>query len=130
MRIIHVHSRGRHLALYERIAGIGVCILWILLEEGCSLTPYRPLGFHGGYSDQELEQGKFRIFVQGQFGTDYSLIKSYFERRAKEICQRFGDPTYKLISLDEKPCGLCLIVKPEVIGTIQCAGSSVASSSS
>jgi len=104
--------------------------LWILLEEGCSLTPYRPLGFHGGYSDQELEQGKFRIFVQGQFGTDYSLIKSYFERRAKEICQRFGDPTYKLISLDEKPCGLCLIVKPEVIGTIQCAGSSVASSSS
>ena len=101
-----------------------------MLLAACSLTPYRPLGVHGGYSDQEIEQGKFRIFVQGQFGTNYSLIKSYFERRAKEICQRFGDPTYKLISLDEKPCELCLIVKPEVIGTIQCTGSTLASSSS
>lgn len=107
-----------------------VCFSLLLLGLGCSLTPYRPLGVHGGYSDQEIEQGKFRIFVQGQFGTDYSLIKGYFERRAKEICQRYGSSAYKLVSLDEKPCELCLIVKPEVIGTIQCEGSPLTASSS
>lgn len=110
---------------YSQFVWIGLC----LALTGCSLTPYRPLGVHGGYSDQEIEQGKFRIFVQGQFGTDYSLVKSYFERRAKEICQRFGSPAYQLVSLDEKPCEFCLTVKPEVIGTIQCTSSSLASSS-
>jgi hypothetical protein len=103
--------------------------MFVLLV-ACSLTPYRPLGFHGGYSDQEVEQGRFRIFVQGQFGTDYSLIKSYFDRRAKEICQRYGDASYKLLSLDERPCELCLTVKPEVIGTIQCDISSIMAISS
>lgn len=107
---------GVHVAPHSIFVWIWLC----LALAACSLTPYRPLGVHGGYSDQEIDQGKFRIFVQGQFGTDYSLVKGYFERRAKEICQRYGSPAYKLVSFDEKPCELCLTVKPEVIGTIQC----------
>ena len=91
-----------------------------LLLTSCALTPYRPLGFHGGYTDQELERGQFRIYVRGQWGSEYSVIKSYFERRAIELCQRYGDPAYKLVSMDERPCDLCLTVKPEVVGTIQC----------
>jgi len=100
---------------------VSIYIAAIFFEAiGCTLTPYRPLGVHGGYTDVELDPGTFRIFVKGQFASSYSNIKEYFDRRAKEVCQRYGNKGYKVVSIDEKPCTLCLMVKPEVLGTVQC----------
>ena len=89
---------------------------------GCTVTPYRPLGPHGGYSDIEVEQGQFRIYVRGQYASRYSTIKEYFYRRAKEVCGRFNEGEYKIVSLQEMPCLICLMEKPEVLGTVECLG--------
>ncbi len=93
-----------------------------LLTQGCELTTYRPLGFHGGYSSSHIGGSTYRVYVQGTYTSDYETIKEYFHRRASELCQGHGTKSYEVLGLSERPCTFCLTVKPEIVGTIQCIG--------
>jgi len=92
----------------------------IFLLQGCELTSYRPLGFHGGYSSSHLGGATYRIYVQGTYTSDYEVIKGYFHRRGAELCRKYKTTNYEVIALSERPCRWCLMVKPEIVGTIQC----------
>lgn len=95
-------------------------LLLLSLTQACGeLTPYAPLGFHGGYSSSHLGGATYRIYAKGTFHSDYDVIKSYFHRRAAEVCLRHRTSNYEVVDLNERP-GTWYGVKPEIVGTIEC----------
>ena len=56
-----------------------------LITARTSVTPYQPATRAGGYTDQELDDGRFRITFQGNSQTDLATIETYVRYRAAEV---------------------------------------------
>jgi hypothetical protein len=66
-----------------------------LLASACTTpTPYQPLGSpgseRGGYSDQQLEQNRYRVTFTGNSMTSRETVETYLLYRAAELTLRNG----------------------------------------
>lgn len=68
-------------------------VLVALVATGC-VTPYQRVGLRGGYRDMEVSPGIYNITVNGNAFTSLETLEEHFHRRAKEICESKGLPTY------------------------------------
>ncbi|MDH5358922.1 MAG: hypothetical protein OEX03_00100 [Gammaproteobacteria bacterium] len=66
-----------------------IIILMVFILTGCS-TSYQKrniyLVFTYGYTDEEIEPGKYSIKFRGQRGDELGMLRRYWHRRASELC--------------------------------------------
>lgn len=61
------------------------------LAAACTtVTPYQPIGNSGGFTDQELDNGRFRVTFEGNSQTELATIENYVLYRAAEITLEEG----------------------------------------
>lgn len=61
------------------------------LAAACTtVTPYQPIGNNGGFSDQKLDEGRYRVTAEGNSSTDRTTVENYVLYRAAEITLREG----------------------------------------
>src|SRR5690349_18974635 len=76
--------------------------LWLALAApalaGCA-TPYKPMGFGGGYQDQAMGGDRYHIDVEGNGYTSPGTLEEYFFRRAQEIVKEHGYARYRVLEL-------------------------------
>lgn len=65
-----------------------------LLVVGC-VTPYQRASADGGYKDEKLGPGHYLVQVEGTPRTDALTLRSYFHRRASELCAAEGFASYR-----------------------------------
>lgn len=59
--------------------------LMVVALAGCA-TPYQPKGFSGGYSEQNLGNGRWAVAFDGNSYTSEGTVMTYSHRRASELC--------------------------------------------
>jgi len=62
------------------LIGIGV-----LVTSGCDTT-YQPMAWDGGYQDQQIAQGQYRLLYQGNSTTNNDWVLQNWHRRAAQLC--------------------------------------------
>lgn len=61
-----------------------------LIAACATVTPYQPIGNNGGFSDQRLDDGRYRVTAEGNSLTDRATVENYVLYRAAEITLREG----------------------------------------
>jgi hypothetical protein len=84
---------------------LGIGILCIFLATGCATppTPYQPLNRAGGYAEQLLEDGTWRVQFAGNAVTDRDTVENYLLYRAAEIAQSADCPRFVVLNKDVEP---------------------------
>ncbi|WP_445359588.1 CC0125/CC1285 family lipoprotein [Microbulbifer sp. ANSA005] len=59
--------------------------LFVLVLPACS-TPYQPYGFGGGYKEEKVSDGKYKLLFSGNGLTSNEQVKELWHRRASELC--------------------------------------------
>jgi len=80
--------------------------LVLLLNAGCGgPTPYQKTDDHSGlgYSDYQVQDNIYHVFVSGVPVKDKGVYLEYWNRRAKELCEGMGFQEYRIksTSIDE-----------------------------
>lgn len=79
-----------------------VAVLAVLA--GCSTpTPYQPLTDGFGYSDQLLEQNRFRVTFSGNSDTPRSTVENYLLYRAAEVTVKSGFDYFVIADRETEP---------------------------
>ena len=92
----HAQKRIRPQALWLAsliVAGIG-------LGTCATPTPYQPVGERYGYSDQQIETGRFKVSFSGNSLTDQETVENYLLFRAAEITVESGDDYFVVADRD------------------------------
>jgi hypothetical protein len=71
----------RCIALVALMLGMGGCV---------STTPYQPSGWTGGYSEEKLDDGVYRVSFQGNGFTSGDMVWNYWMYRCAELTLQNG----------------------------------------
>lgn len=80
-------ERGFH----RKLIAAGAAVLGSLTSACMTPTPYQPYrpeaasGVHGGYSDQQIAPGRFRVMFHGNELTSRDRVETYLLYRAAEV---------------------------------------------
>lgn len=88
-----------------RIAAFTAILAGSVALAGCmTATPYQPATGHGyarnGYSDQQIENNRFRISFSGNSLTDRETVERYLLYRAAELTLQQGFDNFVLVDRD------------------------------
>lgn len=80
----------------------------LAIVTGCATaTPYQPLTTHGattgGYSEQRLEENRFRVSFAGNSFTSRQTVENYLLYRAAELTQQAGYDGFTMVQRDTDP---------------------------
>lgn len=104
-------------------SGLFICLLALLTLASC-VTPYQPVGFTGGYSEEPLGGDRWHISVEGNSFTPIQAIEPFFFKRAEEIAKENGYDGYVVETLRKTqeygPGGVHSGLQPRIRGTIRC----------
>jgi hypothetical protein len=104
---------------------VGVIGSMLILVAGCRYpTPYQPMGYRGGYSDEQLGNGDYLVKVKVNGFTSSGTAFEYLHRRAGELCPS----GYDIIDRSSGDNGGLLVTqnyvssvhKPEVDAVVRC----------
>ena len=75
------------------------------LLAGCATpTPYQPLGapsgIRGGFSEQQIEQNRFRVTFAGNQFTSRQRVENYLLFRAAELTTQHGFDSFTMVDRD------------------------------
>ena len=103
------------------ISKLTVLVVFLTLISGCA-TPYQPYGFGGGYKETKTSENEYELHFSGNGPTSFELVKTYWHRRAKELCH--GEYDYEFTNTDYVK-GSALILAgamefPRVDGIVTC----------
>ena len=85
---------NRSLKLMIAAAGLGA------LAACASVTPYQTAGRGGGYTDQELDDGRFRVTFEGNSSTNRRTVENYVLYRAAEVTLENGYDYFVILDSD------------------------------
>jgi hypothetical protein len=83
-----------------RLFKVFIFALVVLMNAGCGgATPYQKADDHGGlgYSDYQVKDNIYHVFVSGVPVKDKGVYRDYWYRRAKELCEGMGFQEYRVI---------------------------------
>lgn len=63
-------------------------------------TSYQPMGFSGGYADEQLNKNLYQVRFQGNGYTSSNYVREMFLRRCAELTIEKGFKSFVLISRD------------------------------
>ncbi|NRA19765.1 MAG: hypothetical protein HRU05_04720 [Oceanospirillaceae bacterium] len=98
-----------------------------VLLSGCD-TVYQPLGWDGGYQEQQLRHGHYRLNYQGNSTTPDQWVLQSWHRRAAQLCPS----GYAILAINiQQPLSSDATIKtllnnplsrrnPEVSGELKC----------
>ena len=71
----------------------------------CSIapTPYQPEGDDGGYTDQRLESGRYRVKFAGNAQTPRETVEDFALYRAAELTLQTGNDYFEVVAKDVEP---------------------------
>jgi hypothetical protein len=77
------------------------CVLSPLLSSCATMTPYQPevagQRIHGGYSEQRLGEGHYRVTFDGNTLTSRERVEGYMLYRAAELTLRDGYDSFRIV---------------------------------
>lgn len=68
----------------------GIVMMGCVSVCGCFATPYQKFGMRGGYSDEQVEPGVFRVSFRGNGFTDAEKVKLFLQYRCAEVTLQNG----------------------------------------
>ena len=83
-----------------RLFKVFIFAIVLLMNAGCGgPTPYQKADDHGGlgYSDYQVKDNIYHVFVSGVPVKDKEVYRDYWYRRSKELCERMGFQEYRII---------------------------------
>jgi hypothetical protein len=83
-----------------RLFKVLIFALVLLMNAGCGgPTPYQKADDRGGlgYSDYQVKDNIYHVFVSGVPGIDKGVYRDYWYRRSKELCEGMGFQEYRII---------------------------------
>ena len=92
----------------------------LLLVGSCTgPTPYQKAEGQGGfgYSDYHVKDNIYHITFTGNVETDWEAVVDYFNRRAKDVCDGQGYPSFNILSDANIPSPIEMSDKKRLGGT-------------
>jgi len=104
------------------------CVWLLLLGLAACATPYQPMGFAGGYVDEQVGPGEYMIRFAGNGFTSMGLSYQYVMRRAGELCpggyevlDRMGHSEQSTVYWEtRKSITAQSVSRPEIMARIRC----------
>ncbi len=97
------HSRKRNAPRRPRLAWVAsFLVMGALLMTCVTPTPYQPADQRYGYSQQQIETGRYQVSFSGNSLTDQKTVENYLLFRAAEITVESGNDYFVVAARDTK----------------------------
>ncbi len=88
---------------YPGRSALAVAMMAVLAACSVSPTPYQALGEQGGYSEQQIEDNRYRVKFTGNQATPRDTVEDYALYRAAEVTLETGHDYFKVVSKEVEP---------------------------